>query len=1000
MNKSIAFTSMAAVGWFGLLIPISWLLRGQGGGWPSAVLGILTLGVIGSMALTFIRYAQAQTHRAAGLIATPLGSIKTASNLNLAQAEQSLHSELNEITDLEQVAPCGYHVLDREGVFVQINDTELQWLGYQSDELLHRKKFGQLLMPDSQVTFQQQWEQLQQQGGLKALELEMIRADGTILPVLLSATAIKNAVGQLVMSKAIVFNNSDRRQLEATLRKQAQQERLLTEIAQRVRQSLDSHAILNTTVAEVQNFLQTDRVLLYQFQPDWSGTIAVESVALGIRPLLGEAVEDHCFEHGWAIQYQQGQVTAHDDIQVGELHPCYVELLTRLQVRANLVVPILQGEKLWGLLIAHQCFASRQWQAWETTLLQQLATQVGIAIQQSQLYEATQQQTQREQALNRVVQAIRNSLDLETIFTTATVEITHLLDIVRAEIVQYVPARQSWRVVADYCKQPSADNAVGIEIPDACNPVADQVKQRQITTIQDSVAHADETGCPLAQIAIGTWLIVPLHFGETVWGTLSLLKQQQFSTWQDREVSLASEVAAQLAIAIQQSQLYEQVQQLNQRLEKLVHQRTSQLQELLNYEALLKRITDKVRDSLDEHQILQTAVQELTLLSVVDACHAYLRDDASSSPMHYHYTDQACPFQASVLRMRELPAIQSQLRQGYPFQLSPIAPHPVEGLISLLACPIQYEQRVLGELWLVKPTEFAFEQPEIRLVQQVANQCAIALRQSRLYQAAQAQVKELERLNRLKDDFLSTVSHELRTPMSSIKMFSQMLEILLLKEEVIQGMNSQPDQGYSLCLMPSEYQKVTHYFQILQDECDREMNLINDLLDLSRLDAGTEPLTLVTIAPQAWLIHVAEPFIERAKLQQQELQLHIPETLPLLTTDLTSLGRIVTELLNNACKYTSSGEKIIFSVQAAPADELNAAILQIHIRNSGIEIPAHELPYVFDKFYRVPNNDPWKHGGTGLGLALVKKLVQHLGGSIQAISADNETCFTVQLPIV
>jgi signal transduction histidine kinase len=163
---------------------------------------------------------------------------------------------------------------------------------------------------------------------------------------------------------------------------------------------------------------------------------------------------------------------------------------------------------------------------------------------------------------------------------------------------------------------------------------------------------------------------------------------------------------------------------------------------------------------------------------------------------------------------------------------------------------------------------------------------------------------------------------------------------------------------------------------------------------LSRLDAGTEPLILTTIDPQAWILSIIEAFVERATTQQQNLEVHIPSNLPALTTDLSDLERILTELLNNACKYTPPEGTITVSAQAT------TRTLQLKVSNSGVEIPERELTHIFDKFYRIPNHDPWKHGGTGLGLALVKKLVEHLKGTIQVESSNGQTTFLVQFPLM
>ncbi|NJN89718.1 MAG: HAMP domain-containing histidine kinase [Leptolyngbyaceae cyanobacterium SL_5_14] len=269
------------------------------------------------------------------------------------------------------------------------------------------------------------------------------------------------------------------------------------------------------------------------------------------------------------------------------------------------------------------------------------------------------------------------------------------------------------------------------------------------------------------------------------------------------------------------------------------------------------------------------------------------------------------------------------------------------------------------------------KQLNAELEQQVANQCAIAIRQSRLYQAAQNHVQELENLNRLKDDFLSAVSHELRTPITNIKMAAQMLEVKLQQAGLLES-----DSG------------VVQYLQILRDECDRETNLVNDLLDLSRLETDIKPLRLSSTRLQDWLPYFVEPFQERVKNQRQHFQIYIPSDLPSVQTEPSMLKRILTELLNNACKYTPRDERIWIAVQVS---QVNVDALELHIGNSGVEVAETERSRIFDKFYRVPGADPYRHGGKGLGLALVKKLVEQIRATIQVTSCSGETIFTLTL---
>lgn len=261
-------------------------------------------------------------------------------------------------------------------------------------------------------------------------------------------------------------------------------------------------------------------------------------------------------------------------------------------------------------------------------------------------------------------------------------------------------------------------------------------------------------------------------------------------------------------------------------------------------------------------------------------------------------------------------------------------------------------------------------------------------------QLIERQMEEMQRLSQLKDDFLSTVSHELRTPLAAIKMAIQMLEISLNRRaasplDLIADATS-PDATSS----PSNTQQVEQYLKILREQCEQELNLINDLLDLQYLGAQETPIALTPIDLTEWVPHIADAFQDQAQQRQQHLQVLLLPDLPLLVSDLTLFTRIVKELLTNACKYTPPGEAITVSAHPLPEK------LQLRVSNSGVEIAEAELARIFDKFYRIPTNDRWNQGGTGLGLALIQKLVVYLGGRIWAESSSKQVHFIVELPIL
>lgn len=440
----------------------------------------------------------------------------------------------------------------------------------------------------------------------------------------------------------------------------------------------------------------------------------------------------------------------------------------------------------------------------------------------------------------------------------------------------------------------------------------------------------------------------------------------------------------------------EQQENLMSHLE--LQEKLAELQQALEFEVKLKSITEKIGDRLEENYILKTAVRELGLLLEADCCRAGLYSlDRNSATLKYEYTRSGVsPERLRSSLMADFSEIYAQFSDSKHCHFCPSDGKYNYKHSALLACPISDERGVLGVLWLVHQKDRVFNQRQIKLVEQVARACARAIHQARIYQKSLAKVEELENLHSVKNEFLNTVCHELRSPVSNINIAIQMLWLTLFDcEELgetegggIEGNSESVQAAKSLWLA-----KARRYLRILREECDREIHLLNDLLDLQRIDAGSEPLELMEIRLQNWLPHVVEPFEERTRKHRQTLQVEIPSDIPPLIGDSFNLERIVTELLNNACKYTPKGEKI------AAIARCSEGKIQLSVSNSGVEIPESDLQRIFEKFYRLPSLDRRKEGGTGLGLSLVKKLTEYLGGTIKVESSSGQTCFTVEFPL-
>ncbi|MEG4069970.1 PAS domain S-box protein [Microcoleus sp. Pol11C2] len=278
-------------------------------------------------------------------------------------------------------------IADLKGRSIYHNQAFIQRYGYTVEELNDIGDMTALYVRHK--NYKQIYKSLRQ-GRSWSGEASLHTKSGEAVTALVRADSIQDINGNYIGLIAVITDITKRKESELILRQKLKREQLAVAMLERIRSSLNLEEILTKSVEEVRHFLQVDRTIIYQFNPDWSGFIAVESVAENVRPIVGMEIYDPCFGSAYVPLYQEGRIRAIEDVQNAGLADCHLGLLTRLDVRANLVVPILQGENLWGLLIAHHCTAPRPWQQLEGECLKQLGVQLAIAIQQSMLFEQAQ----------------------------------------------------------------------------------------------------------------------------------------------------------------------------------------------------------------------------------------------------------------------------------------------------------------------------------------------------------------------------------------------------------------------------------------------------------------------------------------------------------------------------------------------------------------------------------------------------------------------------------
>jgi hypothetical protein len=275
-----------------------------------------------------------------------------------------------------------------------------EMLGYEEEEIInHLDEWTNRVHPDDLgwVTEAIQ-EHFKRKTPFYITEHRVRCKDGSYKWILDRGQALWDEAGNAIRMAGSHTDITERKLAEEELRLQNERSQLFADISLKIRQSLEPEEILQTSVTEVQKLLKADRVLIFRLWEDGSGTVVQESVLPDFPVVLGEKIDDPCFSQEYQEKYRQGRVSTIVDIEQAEIQECHANLLKQFRVKANLVVPIIERENCWGLLIAHQCSSPREWIKFEVELLQSLANQIGIALAQARLL---QRETEQRQELAR-----------------------------------------------------------------------------------------------------------------------------------------------------------------------------------------------------------------------------------------------------------------------------------------------------------------------------------------------------------------------------------------------------------------------------------------------------------------------------------------------------------------------------------------------------------------------------------------------------------------------
>ncbi|URD48248.1 GAF domain-containing protein [Chroococcidiopsis sp. CCNUC1] len=381
----------------------------------------------------------------------------------------------------------------------------------------------------------------------------------------------------------------------------AKQAKLSIDITRRIRASLNEEDMLKTTVEEVRKAMKTDRVIVYGFDFNWYGTVIAESVVPGFPKAMWAQIQDPCFAEDYVDKYQQGRINAIEDIYAANLSECYLQQLEPFAVKANLVAPILKDDRLFGLLIAHECAKTRHWQQWEIDLFTQLAAQVGFALDHARLLQRIDAEGSRSQLLAQVTRRIRASLNEEDILKTTVEEARKAIKTDRV-LVYGFDADWYGTVIAESVL-PGFPKAMWAQIQDPCfaHGYVEKYQQGRVNAIDDIYA-ADLSECYLQQLepfAVRANLVAPILKDDRLFGLLIAHECAKPRHWQQWEIDLFTQLATQVGFALDHARLLNQIDRAYQTATA-----TSQ-EERQQKEGLQRQISELLRSS-------QTSVKTLS----------------------------------------------------------------------------------------------------------------------------------------------------------------------------------------------------------------------------------------------------------------------------------------------------------------------------------------------------------------------------------------------------
>ncbi|MDJ0678227.1 MAG: ATP-binding protein [Xenococcaceae cyanobacterium MO_167.B52] len=711
--------------------------------------------------------------------------------------------------------------------------------------------------------------------------------------------------------------------------------RLIATVALKIRQSLNLSDILQATVDGLRELLRCDRVIVYRFEPDWSGIVTVESVSEDRWSLINSIIKDPCFEESWTLKYRQGEVTAIANVSSGNIDECHQEFLESFDIKANLVAPILlpksgervepeENNQLWGLLIAHHCQEPRQWQKSDFNCIKQIGNQVAIAIQQAELINRNYQELRQRKLAEQQNQQTRQFLQT---------------------IIEHLP-------VAVFVKDAHAENFGKFQL---WNPATEKLLGLEA---QEALGKTVYDYFPLAQaerfnqqdqevIRKGNLIEIPqesIYEGQPEHKIIRIIKIPIYNELHQPEhiLGIAEDITAYKLAEIE-------LKQAKSELEVKVLQRTEELQNA--YNLLQKELTRKEKAQIalqkSEASLKESERRWRSLLENVGLLVMSLDTQGN--------INYANPF---LLKLADYNLSEITGKNWFTDFL------PIQGQEEAKAIHNNILQPSFNSSLSHQQTVIFPKSKTEKIIAWNSTQLRNTQGQSTGVICIGEDITEQKAIQKKKDEFVSVVSHELRTPLTAIRGV-----LSLLAEDKVDPKS----------------QKGKHLLDIGNSSAKHLVKLVNDLLELEYLESGTVELIQQQVNSKELMLRA----MDRVQILANKAKIDIQ----ILESDLNFQGdsdriiQVLTNLLSNAIKFSAPSSNITLS--AVKQDQENQSIL-FAVEDHGRGIPSDKLESIFERFKQVDPSDSKRKGGTGLGLAICRNIVEQHQGTIWVNSVYGE----------